>query len=428
MFGPLKHVLTPKVTDSLLREPLAYELLGDYGKFYYSRHNKKSQGMWLDFTAKKLKAAWQHRGLVAWSNAFFPFEMLYGLDVIPCHPETLAALAAKAGLSQEAISCAESCGYSPDICSFYRCAIGLYEDRLLPRPDIIISTPYLCDGSVKFFHNMSQSFGCEHYLIDVPYHDSEKARKYLAGQLEEIAGMIAKKQGRPLDLDRLVRALELSNEAREYAQKTNELRRAVPCPLPGGDALSYILDMQFFGFGSEAGVRFFQTLYQETQAGMEDGRGAVDEEKYRLLWLHHIKPYYPNKIVSHLEEMGASVCFGEANHIYWEPMDLSHPFESMAAKLLANPSAGPIERRARLALEMAEKYAVDGVIHFSHWGCRQSCGGEYIIRDHLARKGIPMLILHGDGTDSRNYSEEQTRLRLDAFLEMLEAKSDYGRR
>ena len=34
-----------------------------------------------------------------------------------------------------------------------------------------------------------------------------------------------------------------------------------------------------------------------------------------------------------------------------------------------------------------------------------------------------MLILDGDGIDSRNYSKEQTRLRLEAFLEMLEAKT-----
>ena len=40
----------------------------------------------------------------------------------------------------------------------------------------------------------------------------------------------------------------------------------------------------------------------------------------------------------------------------------------------------------------------------------------------MREKGIPMLILNGDGADSRNYSEEQTRLRLDAFLEMLGAK------
>jgi benzoyl-CoA reductase/2-hydroxyglutaryl-CoA dehydratase subunit BcrC/BadD/HgdB len=40
----------------------------------------------------------------------------------------------------------------------------------------------------------------------------------------------------------------------------------------------------------------------------------------------------------------------------------------------------------------------------------------------MRKKGIPMLVLSGDGADCRNYSEEQTKIRLDAFLEMLEAK------
>jgi benzoyl-CoA reductase/2-hydroxyglutaryl-CoA dehydratase subunit BcrC/BadD/HgdB len=40
----------------------------------------------------------------------------------------------------------------------------------------------------------------------------------------------------------------------------------------------------------------------------------------------------------------------------------------------------------------------------------------------MRKKDIPMLILDGDAIDSRNYSKEPTRLRLEAFLEMLEAK------
>ena len=73
-------------------------------------------------------------------------------------------------------------------------------------------------------------------------------------------------------------------------------------------------------------------------------------------------------------------------------------------------------------LKALQGYKIDGVIHFSHWGCRQSCGGEYVIRDLMRKRGVPMLILNGDGADSRNYSGEQTKLRLDAFLEMLEGK------
>ncbi|OGO30901.1 MAG: hypothetical protein A2Z29_01470 [Chloroflexi bacterium RBG_16_56_11] len=406
----------------MLKHALTYQFLANLGRFGYSNAGRRTQGIWLDFTAGQLKSAWQGESLVVWGNAFFPFELLYALDVTPHRPETMAALAAKFGLNREAIACAESDCYSPDVCSFYRCAVGLDMEGLLPRPDIIVATSCLCDGAGKVFHNLSRQYGCDFFLLDVPYHDTPDARRYLAGQLEELTLTIAKKQGKPFKIDRLIEALALSNEAREYLIKANALRKAVPCPLPGGDAISYVLDMQFFGPGSPAGARFFKTLYEELRGRVDKGRGAVLEEKYRLLWMHYIKPYYPNDIFNYLESKGASVCFGEANHVYWEPMDPGRPFESLAAKMLSNPSVGPLERRAGLALKLAETYRVDGVINFSHWGCRQSSGGEYVIRDVMQKKGIPVLILDGDGADSRNYSKEQTRLRLEAFLEMLEAK------
>ncbi|MFH1646328.1 MAG: 2-hydroxyacyl-CoA dehydratase family protein [Chloroflexota bacterium] len=422
MLGLLKAAFHPAVAHRVLRRPLTYELLARLGKNAYSRQNKRAQGIWFDFTSREMKAALRRENLVVWANAFFPFELLHALGVSPVHPETIAALAARLGLSRQAISCAEAGGYSSDICSFYRCATGLNMENLLPPPDLVISASYLCDGAVKFFHNIARYYGCDYFLLDVPYHDTENARKYLAGQLEELAGIIAARQGKRFDPDRLTGALELSNQAREYFSKTNELRRASPSPLSGDDAISYVLDMQFFGPGSRAGADFFKALYEEVKTNVDNGYGPVMPEKLRLLWLHYIRPYYPNEVMGYLEEAGASICFGEANYVYWEPLDVAKPFESLAAMVLANPSGGPLERRAGLALELAEKYNVDGVIHFSHWGCRQSCGGEYVIRDLMKKKGVPMLILDGDGADSRNYSKEQTRLRLEAFLEMLEAK------
>ncbi len=419
---PPKTKLKPRVVSGLLRRPLTYRLLGQLAKLAYARQGKRAQGLWLDFNARQMQAALRRDDLVVWGNAFFPFELLYGLGVVPCHPETMSALAAQLGHGQTALSCAEADGYSADTCGFYRCAAGLSREDLLPRPDVVVSTSYLCDGAVKFFHNISQHYGCEHYLLDVPYHDTAGARKYLAGQLRELAEKIATRQGRPLDEARLAGAIAYANEAREYQLKINRLRHAVPCPLPGGDAIGYMLDMQFFSPGSPEGVKFFKTLYEEVRARAEKGWPATVGERFRLLWFHHIRPYYPNEIMSGLAAMGASICFGEANHVYWEPLDPARPFESLAAKMLANPSGGPLERRAGLATELVTEYNVDGVIHFSHWGCRQSCGGEYVIRDVMRKRDVPVLILDGDGVDSRNYSREQTRLRLEAFIEMLEAR------
>ncbi len=278
MFEQVKAAVTgPAVTTEFLRHPLAYELMAAIGRRVYSQRGKRAQGIWLDFILRQIKAGLKRRGLVVWGNAFFPFELLYGLGVTPYHPESISATAAALGLSREAVTCAESACYSPDICSFYRCAAGLDIQKLLPAPDIVVSASYLCEGAVKSFLNTAAEYGCEHYLLDVPFHHTEKSRKYVAGQLKELAEIIAKKQGKPVDRERMAQALKLSNESREYQLKINALRNAHPGALSAEDATSYVPDMRFFSPGSESGVQFFKALYDEVKVGAEKVKGKIPE-------------------------------------------------------------------------------------------------------------------------------------------------------
>ena len=177
--------------------------------------------------------------------------------------------------------------------------------------------------------------------------------------------------------------------------------------------------MSFYSLGSRWGVDFFKSLYHHLQDRIAKGQGYLPREKFRLLWLHHIRPYYKNEIFEILEERGAAVSFEEANYLYWPTLDFSHPWEALAAKILSNVWAGPLERRIAAIWKMVKEYRIDGVIHFSHWGCRQSCGGAGVIGDWLKERGIPYIVLPGDGADADNYSPGQTRTRLEALVEML---------
>ena len=70
----------------------------------------------------------------------------------------------------------------------------------------------------------------------------------------------------------------------------------------------------------------------------------------------------------------------------------------------------------------ADRLKPDAVIHFCHWGCKQASGGSLILKDRMKEKGIPMLILDGDGIDKRNSHDGQIKTRLEAFLELLETE------
>ncbi len=418
MFDGTKTELAPKVIRGFLRSNSAMGLAKVAAKWSYRRESRAFK-LWLDFLFDSMKKGFHKERPVAWISAFTPSEIPYAFNLDPILPEVIACLAAHMGVSDHPISMAEHNLYSTDLCSFYRCGAGLALGGYLPKPDLIISTSHLCDGAHRFFHNMSQLFGCDHYLIDVPYGNDDRDHAYLVGELYDLADFIGKRTALHLDNERAAEVLELSNRTRWVMLKINELRRGVPSPFSGSEGMSYVLGMNFCTLGSQLGLAFFRALHGMIQERVSRGEGVIEEEKHRLLWLHHIKPYYPNAIFDILEALGAVVSFEEANHIYWNPMDPRHPLESLASKMLSNFGCGPIERRIEAILEMAGKYRVNGAIHFSHWGCRQSCGGSHMVRDAMRERGIPTLVLDGDGADACNYSEGQTRTRLEAFIEML---------
>ena len=87
---------------------------------------------------------------------------------------------------------------------------------------------------------------------------------------------------------------------------------------------------------------------------------------------------------------------------------------------------GPYERKLELVDRLLDATHADGVIHFCHWGCKQSSGGSALLREHLHEAGVPLLQLDGDGIDERNSHDGQIKTRLEAFFEVLEAKRAEG--
>lgn len=395
-----------------------YNIIKAGSKLYF-RKSPESFKIWLDFLFYQLKEACKKRKLVVWTNIYTPSEFFYALDLFPIYPEVISGVLASIGIANYLIETSESKFYTTDLCSFYRVAAGLVLKDWFPKPDLIISSSQLCDGSTKFFRNMSKYYNCEYYLINTPYYDDLNSQKYLAAQLEEIAYKIGKVNGQHLSNEKINYFFNLSNQTREYIIKLNEFRKNVPSPLSGWDAMAYILYMFFSSLGAKKGLRFYHTLYQETEEKVNRKIGVLKEEKHRILWLHQVRPYYKNEIIQNLKENKAVISFEEVSYVYWQALDPQRPWESLAQKMTSNFGVGPIERRIKTVYNLVREYKIDGVIHFSQRGCRQSCGGAYIIKDFLQEKGIPMLILDGDGADSRNYSKGQTRTRIEAFLEML---------
>ncbi|MEW6545368.1 MAG: 2-hydroxyacyl-CoA dehydratase family protein [Bacillota bacterium] len=370
----------------------------------------------------ELADAAARRRPVVWCNVALPSEFVYGMGAIPVMPEMAAGFAAAWRGSQDLIVRADGQGFPSDLCSFHRCALGLALEGWLPRPDAVVATSLFCDGAKKFLQHCSRFFGVPYYLIDVPYEDGPDAVVRVTRRLQEVAAGL-EAGGRGFDARHLPHTLELSNEARRHYLKVMRLRRHRPAPWRGSEALSYASAF-FMAFGSRGGVHIYRALAQALAARLRSGRFAVPRERWRLLWLH-FRPFYPGTLIPFLElEQGAVIAAEEMSYLWWDELDPSRPWESLARKMTSHFMWGSVQRRLEVMLHLARDYAVDGIVHYSHWGCRQSTGAVNLLRQESIRAGIPFLNLDGDCIDPRNGREEQARTRLEAFLESIPERRD----
>ena len=81
---------------------------------------------------------------------------------------------------------------------------------------------------------------------------------------------------------------------------------------------------------------------------------------------------------------------------YMDELDTTHPLEALATKMLNNLYNGPYEKKANMLVKLAKEMHADGVINFCHWGCKQSAGGVFQLRETLKAADIPLLVLDGD--------------------------------
>ena len=413
-----KSVISPE----LFRSRSFWAAVSGLAKSPIGRPGSPAEAAALRHAVQATRDAFLARGPVAWASLLLPSELILGAGANAFYPEIAAAVIATAGLAERFLERAAADGFSADLCSFHRVILGASSEGFLPRPDFLVSTSCPCDSAPLSFSCLAGLYGAEYLAVDVPMNDPLAAdTDLLAVQLEEIFARVSGPVGGGMDGMRT--AIELSNEAGQYARQVEELRRGTPCPMSGWDALGQ-LAVVYSMPGTKACVDFYRRLASELGDG-SNSRAPANQE-HRLLWMH-IKPYFPTDLPDLLEEKGAVIVAEEYSRWFWQEMDPDRPFESLARKILSHPSVGPAARRAESMVRLARDYRVDGAVHFSHRGCRQSGGCARQVRDELTAAGIRTLILDGECLDSREHNEGQTRTRLEAFLESLHADGAGGR-
>jgi predicted CoA-substrate-specific enzyme activase len=369
-------------------------------------------------TLRMTEASFRRGSPTVLSGFLAPAEIFHVYRATPMFTEFLAPMLATADMAPQALETTRKAGFSRDTCSFHLAVLGAALQGYLPGYSLLVGTSHLCDGQSKSLEELARRGGSGYSLLDVPQQDGPAARKYLADQLRELEDRLAGLTGyraRPGDWERV---FSLSNETRELLLEVNRLRLGNGCPLYGKEAFTFgVLSLMLLG------TPFLRDRCREMVDYLRRHGGApAGEPPYRLLWLLAY-PYHRENPIAWLErECGARAVADELSHVFWGPLDPARPHESLAEKMLANPNLGPVEGRLGMVRELARQGRVEGVVHYSHSGCRQGNGGVRPVMDTVRDMGLPFVELHGDCIDRTQFGWGQMRTRLEGFIELMAAR------
>lgn len=372
-------------------------------------------------TLRLLARCYSGKNPVVLTGFFFPVELLHGHGMTPMFAEFIASAMASTGLEKSALGMMDAEGFPADSCAFHRAALAAFLKGYLPPPDAVAATTHLCDSQSKALEELAVRFGVPLIVLDVPQEDTPEARTYLVRQLEQADGFCSGLSKRRLNHQDWQRIFSLSNQARELMLRVNDIRASSPAGVCGKEVASALIQAQLM-FGLPQLPRLLEALAHEILR-LSTIAPAVSS-MFRLVWLLTF-PYFKGNFVPFIErKLGLWPVLDELTYVYWDPLDRERPYESLAAKILQNPGLGPVDRRVKMVEHMVRTANPDGVVHFSHWGCRQGLGGVTAVAESLERLGVPFLELDGDCIDSRSYAEGPTRTRLEGFVEVLKRRNE----
>lgn len=361
---------------------------------------------------------------LVWHNQGIPPELLYAMDVVPmCLDVLTTSMAAFNVLTPKYVDIAHK--YVPEyLCAVNSTMIGLVMAGALPVPDAMIYAAGPCDSARITYPLIAEKLNIPHFCVDTPFQETDRGYAYIAGELQEALAFLERLTDRPLDWSNMLKVVEYSNRSYDLIMKVAELRKTVPCPLPG--RLLAMNSVTLGMSGTPQLVDFVNMQYKTALDKVQKKEGWLPEEKKRVAWIQN-PIYFDIGILDWMEqEYGAIVpmdAFGFRNGALIE--DASNPeavLKGLAKRSLMVPmthtGSSPVEYWMNAAAELFRNYQCSTAIFAGHVGCTHFWAVGKLLKDMIYDEfGVTTLVFDIDALDPRYASADVIKSRIRDFME-----------
>ncbi len=312
----------------------------------------------------------------------------------------------------------------PLIKSFYGFKIG----RTCPyfqSCDIVVGET-TCDGKKKVYELLNEHVPT--HVMEIPHKpDTAQARNLWQKELEEFKSVLEKTTGNKITPVKLKESIKLINDKRKALKRLSDLRKNIPSPISGLDAL-IVMQISFYDDAKRFTSKVNE-LCDELEQRVKKGEGVTSKTAPRLA-LSGCPMAIPNwKVHSIAESAGASIVVEESCTGTRYFTDLVEPkgntlndlLKALVEKYSKIPCAcfTPNDSRLVSVKNLAKQFHADGMLYYTLQFCHTYNIEAIKVAKEMKALGLPMLKIE---TDYTMEDAEQIRTRIDAFIEMIQTK------
>jgi benzoyl-CoA reductase/2-hydroxyglutaryl-CoA dehydratase subunit BcrC/BadD/HgdB len=382
------------------------------------------------------KATEDPRQKVAWCSSVGPAELLLAMGFKVYYPENHTAMLGATRLANKFIPVSVAQGYSPEICSYLTSDIGAYLSgqtpltkaygiEHVPEPDVLVYNTNQCRDVGDWFSWYGKKLDVPVLGIHSPSFVDEVTASHIhdvVEQLKQMAQDLEKITDKQFDLKELQQRVKLSLDCTNLWMDVLDTAMNIPSPISFFDACIQMLPAVVLR-GEQVAIDYYQLLFGELNERVENGIGAVPDEHHRTYWegmpiWGKLRALSDQFIELQTSVVASTYCSSWVFRGFGEfPND---PLAGMAkayTELFINRSDPAKEIYLR---EEFEKFQVDGVVWHNARTCPNNSNTRYGMPNRLEQElSIPNLLIDADLNDLNVYSEEQTRMNIEAFVEQL---------
>ncbi len=321
------------------------------------------------------------------------------------------------------VDAAEEIGMPSDICALDKALLGSAILEIHPPGDICIIPTAPCDSILGGHQLLEKITDIPVIYWDVPYWKDDRAIDFYAEHVRTSIKQIEEQLNTRMNWDKAREHVKLANQLTELLLTENEMRKLSPCPHCGKLGSTTTM-LNYIACGTQYAVDIAQTIVDDSKRLAALGKGALENERIRLLW-YYPDPLYDMAVHDWLEDEYSAISvltmFAHATVTYIDPSTEETMIRGFAEKALnvcmTRQLRGPYEYFLDDFLGCAEDYRVDAAIFPIVIPCKHSQAMQGFVREACREKGLPLMSPSYEPVDSRPVTIENLHAQLTEFME-----------